>query len=199
LLTGSRQIERNAAMQRVLVAFVSREGQTEKIAHHVARFLEDRGALVRLIDVTARETEAGADDCDAFLVAGSLQRSRFDPELLGFILRHGAALRSCPSAFLPVSAAAASTDAGERRVLDEATRSFLAETGWTPGGICHLAGAVAKPGLERSPLYAILEGEDADRRSAGDVELTDWTALDDFVRTFLVKVKMDAGWGPIAP
>lgn len=183
-------------MQRFLVAFVSREGQTERIAHHIARFLEDRGALVRLIDVTARETEAGADDCDALILAGSLSRGRFDPELSGFILRHGAALRTYPSAFLPVSVSAASTDANERQAVDEATQSFLAEAGWLPSDLCHIA--AAKPqgnGFDRYSLYALFEGEDA-RRPTGDTDLTDWAALDEFIRTFLCKVRAASTGAP---
>ena len=50
-------------MPRYLIAYASREGQTEKIAHHIAHRLENDGALVRLIDLKAHETEAGADDC----------------------------------------------------------------------------------------------------------------------------------------
>ncbi len=183
-------------MQRFLMAFVSREGQTERIAHHVARFLEDRGALVRLIDVTARESEAGADDCDAIIVAGSLRRGRFDPELLGFILRHGSSLRDCPSAFLPVSAA--SLDDSERRLVDEATQKFLAEAGWMPNEICRLDAVASKSVLDGFSLTSILEGEDTDRRSA-EPEPPDWTALDEFVRAFLVKVRAAARAASRAP
>src|SRR5690606_9112113 len=95
-------------MLRFLIAYASREGQTDKIAHHIAHRLENDGALIRLIDLKARETEAGADDYDAMIIAGSVHVGRFDPALSSFVMRHGEALRRCPSAFLPVRLSAAS-------------------------------------------------------------------------------------------
>ena len=74
-------------MLRYLVAYASREGQTEKVAHHVARRLEDDGQLVRLIDIKTHETEAGADDCDAMLIAGSIHLGQFDTDLADFVMR----------------------------------------------------------------------------------------------------------------
>jgi menaquinone-dependent protoporphyrinogen oxidase len=177
-------------MQRFLMAFVSREGQTERVAHHVARFLEDRGALVRLIDVAARETEAGADDCDALIIAGSLRRGRFDPELSGFVMRHGEALHAYPSVFLPVSVSAAATEATEPGAIDEATASFLDDTGWTPTDICHVASALSsRNDTDRYSFASLFEVEDAEKRPSGETDSTNWIPLDEFIRTFLVKVR----------
>ena len=126
----------------VIIAYASREGQTDKIAHHVAHRLEDDGALVRLIDLKAHETEAGADDCDAMIIAGSVHIGQFDPELSSFVMRHGEALRRCPSAFLPVSLSAASHEESERSAIDEIAQRFVAEHGWKPDVVYHVAGAV---------------------------------------------------------
>jgi menaquinone-dependent protoporphyrinogen oxidase len=174
-------------MPRYLVAFVSREGQTEKIAHHVARCIEDDGSLVRLIDIRAHESEVGADDYDAMMIAGSVHRGDFEPELSAFIMRHGEALRRCPSAFLPVSLSAASHEESERAAVDEIAQRFLAELGWKPDAIHHAAGAVhdrrLNP-LERAVLHAIVDAKGIERHPSGDTELTDWSALDAFVRSF---------------
>ncbi len=61
-------------MARVLVAYTSKEGHTEHIAHHVARKLEDLRQVTRLINLTLHEGEAGADDYDASIIAGSIHR-----------------------------------------------------------------------------------------------------------------------------
>lgn len=174
-------------MLRYLVAYASREGQTEKIAHHIARRLEDDGALVRLIDIKARETEAGADDCDAMMIAGSVHRGQFEPELSAFVMRHIEALRRCPSAFLPVSLSAASHEESERSAIDEIAQRYVAEHGWVPDSVQHVAGAVHDRrlnALERVVLHAIVDAKGVERHPSGDTELTDWAALDAFVRTF---------------
>lgn len=174
-------------MLRYLVAYASREGQTEKVAHHVARRLEDDGQLVRLIDIKAHETEAGADECDAMLIAGSIHLGQFDTDLADFVMRHGEALRRCPSAFLPVSLSAASHEQSERNAVDEIARRFVAEHGWAPDVIYHVAGAIHDRELnyaERTVLHAIAEMKGVERDSSGNTEFTDWSALDEFVRSF---------------
>ncbi len=189
-------------MQRYLVAYVTREGQTGKVAHHVARQLEDGGSLVRLIDVKTRESEAGADDCDAMVIAGSVHIGRFDPDLAAFIMRHGAALRRCPSAFLAVSLSAASHEPSERAAIDEIVQRYVAELGWRPDLVHHAAGAVHDRQLnvlERAVLHAIVDSKGVERHPSGDTELTDWAALDAFVRSFEVLTRSRLSGGPAIP
>lgn len=189
-------------MQRYLVAFASREGQTAKIAHHVARRVEDDGSLVRLIDIRANESEAGADEYDAMLIAGSVHVGRFDPELAAFITRHIAALRRCPSAFLPVSLSAASHEESERSAIDEIAQGYLAELGWVPDAVHHVAGAVHDRklnALERTVLHAIVDSKGVERHPSGDTELTDWAKLDAFVRSFEALTRSRQRSGPAAP
>lgn len=189
-------------MLRYLVAYTSREGQTQKVAHHVARRLEDDGELVRLIDIKTGETEAGADDCDAMMIAGSMHLGHFDAELADFVMRHGEALRRCPSAFLPVSLSAASHEASERNAVDEIARRFVAEHGWMPDLIYHVAGAIHDRQLnliERAVLHAIVDSKGVERHPSGDTELTDWAALDGFVRSFEALVQSNVQQGVALP
>jgi menaquinone-dependent protoporphyrinogen oxidase len=174
-------------MARFLVAFASREGQTEKIAHHCARRLEDRGHISRLVDLAAGETEAGADDCDAAILAGSIHRGRHESELAAFIMRHAPALRQRPGAFLSISLAAASHDENERSAIDELVQGFLHEVGWQPEQVLLVAGAVHDRelnALERFVLHRIVDAHGVERHPSGDTELTDWAALDSFVDAF---------------
>jgi len=174
-------------MRRVLVAFASQEGQTQHIAHHVTRKLEDKGLVVRLIDVLKAETEVGADDCEAAIIAGSIHRGAYDAALAGFIMRHGASLRAVPSAFLSVSLSAASDEAAERAAVDEIARKFVAENGWAPDSILNVAGALHDRQMnvfEREVLHAIVDSKGVQRHPSGDTELTDWAAIDRFVWDF---------------
>lgn len=175
-------------MRRVLVAFASREGQTERIAHYVARRLEDAGHLTRLIDLGARESEAGADDCDAAILAGALHRGRHEPALARFIMRHAAALRRGPSAFLSVSVAAGSHDHAGLRAVDEVVQGFLYEMGWHPDRVEHVAGAVREPLAERATAGLGMLGFALVTEAGRETELTDWGKLDAFVAQFAAAV-----------
>jgi menaquinone-dependent protoporphyrinogen oxidase len=178
-------------MHRILVAFASREGQTDHIAHHIARQIENNKLLTRLVDVRAGETEAGADDCDAAIVAGSVHRGHYDPALASFVMRHAPALRRVPSAFLSISLSAVSLEPTERAAVDEIAQRFLAEVGWAPETVLHVAGAVHDRSLnvmERFVLHTILRQHEVEPRPTGDTELTDWPAIDAFVRRFLARL-----------
>ncbi|MBU2580669.1 MAG: hypothetical protein KJ622_02990 [Alphaproteobacteria bacterium] len=178
-------------MARVLVAFASREGHTELIAHHVVRQLEDRGHLTRLINLTRHEGEAGADDYDATIIAGSIHVGSFAPEVLGFLMRHGPAVREHVSAFLPVSLSAASHDDAEIAAINEIADRFLFEAGWQPEFVEHVAGAVYDRELnavERTVLHMIMRQHETVPDPSGSTVLTDWGRLDEFIGAFAAKL-----------
>lgn len=174
-------------MARVLIAFASREGHTELIAHHVARQLENRGHLTRLINLTQHDGEAGADDYDASILAGSIHVGSFAPELTGFLMRHGPAVREHVSAFLAVSLSAASHDEAELAAINEISDRYLHEAGWQPDFVEHVAGAVYDRQLntvERRVLHTIMRQHDTEPDPSGSTVLTDWTRLDEFIGAF---------------
>ena len=178
-------------MKRVVVAFVSREGQTGRIARHIADRLERRGMLARLIDLGRGETEAGADDCEGAIVLASVHRGRYEPSLSSFLMRHGPTLRRCPSAFVSVSLAAAAVDPKERVALDEIVQHFLHEVGWHPDVVLHAGGAIHERDLgliERYAVHQIVEQKHLPLDSSGDTEFTDWQEVDDFASAFAERV-----------
>jgi menaquinone-dependent protoporphyrinogen oxidase len=179
------------AMARVLVAYASKEGHTEHIAHHVARKLEDLRQVTRLINLSSHDGEAGADDYDASIIAGSIHRGGFAPELTSFLMRHGPAIRTHPSAFLTVSLSAASHDAHELAGLGEIADRFLFEAGWQPDFVEHVAGAVHDRQLsliEKVVLHSVVRQHGHDVGAAGNTEFTDWRRLDRFVKSFSQKL-----------
>lgn len=175
-------------MRRVLIAFASREGQTEKIAHHIARRLEDSGHLARLIDLKARESEAGADDCDAAIIAGAIHRGRHEQALARFIMRHAPALRRGPSAFLSVSLSAGSQNRADLQAVDEVVQGFLYELGWHPDRVEHVAGAVREPLADRATAGLGMLGFGLVPEPTRETELTDWAKLDEFIASFATEM-----------
>jgi menaquinone-dependent protoporphyrinogen oxidase len=176
-------------MRRILVAFASREGQTEKIAHHIARRLEDAGHLTRLIDLKAGETEAGADDCDAAILAGAIHRGHHEQALARFIMRHAPALRRGHSAFLSVSVSAGSHNRADLQAVDEVVQGFLYELGWHPDCIEHVAGAVREPLGDRPAAGLGMLGFALSAEPTRETELTDWAKLDAFIASFAAQMK----------
>ncbi len=184
--TDSGQASGRRALH-VLVAFASQEGQTEKIAHHCARGFEDRGHLVRLIDLRSPGAQVEVGSIDAVILAASIHLGQYDPALASFIVRHGAGFGRMPSAFISVSLSAASHDPAERGAIDEIARRFLHESGWQPDHVEHVAGAVHDRelnALERMVIHRIVDAHGVARHPSGDTELTDWQALDAFLRRF---------------
>lgn len=179
-------------MKRILVAYASREGQTEKIAHHIARRIEDAGLAVRLVNLMQGPTEAGSDDCDAAILAASVHRGRHDQELSAFIMRHAPALRAVPTAFVCVSLSAASVNPHDRSAMDELVQSFFYDVGWYPDHVEHVAGAVRDKQLsllERYAVHTVMYQKDIPSHPSGDTELTNWAAVDVFVDRFVAPMK----------
>lgn len=178
-------------MSRVLIAFASSEGHTELVAHHVARKLEDRRHVTRLINLATHEGEAGADEYDASIIAGSIHRGSFAPVVTSFLMRHGPAVRSHVSAFLTVSLSAASHDDNEIAAIQEIADRFLFEAGWHPEFVEHVAGAVYDRQLslvERTILHAIMRQHETEPDQSGTTVLTDWQRLDEFVGEFAARL-----------
>lgn len=178
-------------MARILIAAASFEGQTERIAHHIARRLEDRRHITRLVNLTKHEPEAGADDYDATLLASPVHRGQLAPEICGFFARHAVAIRAHASALVTVSLTAASHDADELTGLRELTERYLFEMGWHPDMIEHVAGAVHDQQLnviERTVLHAIVRQHGEALEPSGHTEFTDWARLDRFIDRFASRV-----------
>ncbi len=183
-------------MKRILVAFASREGQTEKIARHIAQRVEDQGLATCVINLKAGDSEADVSSCDAVIIAGSVHRGRPDQELSGFLMRHGPTLRGGPSAFICVSLSAASHDPHDRAAIDELAQSFLYEVGWHPDEVRHVAGAVRDSQLnllERYTVHAVMYQKSIPSDPSGETELTDWAAVDGFAKEFAARLLTPGG------
>lgn len=177
-------------MPRFLIAYASREGQTERIARHIADRLGTGGHDTLLLNIGSGASEAGIETCQAAIIAGSVHLGRHEPAMAGFLMRHGPLLRRVPSAFVCVSLSAASRDPADLAAVDEITSSFLYEAGWQPDVIEHAAGAVrdSRLGLfDRFTVQAVMMEKEIPADGSGETELTDWARLDRFVTAFAAR------------
>lgn len=164
---------------RYLILFASSDGQTRKISGFAADLLRAAGHQVDL-------HEAGTGPIpdprgyDGAILAASLHYGRYQKPLVAAARAHAAALNAMKTLFLSVSLSAAGdnpTDwAGLRKVVADLQQS----TGWTPGRIEHVAGALK---LRRYGFFTglvmrwIAKRRDRGFDRRGDTEYTDWDAL----------------------
>jgi len=178
-------------MLRFMVAYHSEEGQTEKVAHHVARQIENRGQVARLIQTDDVDDISEVGAFDAAIIAGALHLGAYGSALTEFVSKHAGELNKVPSTFLTVSLSAASDDPLDLVGTEKDALEFQQETGWSPEHMQFVAGAVRdrETGLlKRLMIHAIMRIKGVELDPSGTTEFTDWGALDRFVTGFVAEV-----------
>jgi menaquinone-dependent protoporphyrinogen oxidase len=187
-------------MKPILILYATREGQTRKIAGHVARALEGQGCAVDLRDAAAPGPIA-LGDYAAAVVAASVHFSRHEREMVRFVRAHVAELQRLPTAFLSVSMTAATLvrpnhapARRERAVADlqRLSARFCVDTGWQPGLTRFVAGALLYTRynfLVRWVMKQISKQAGGDTDTSRDYEYTDYAALDAFARELAAQLR----------
>lgn len=172
---------------KLLIAYASTEGQTRKIAQHIAERLFDAGHMVELLPLA----DAGDVDLNRFdriILGASIHVGRYQRALAKFIEAHAETLTSKPTLLLSVSLAAAGHDAEDWKALDRIANDLSEATGWTPGRIEQVAGAY-RPSeydiLTRFIMRRIIAAQEPDADLAADKEYTDWPALEQILESWI--------------
>lgn len=164
---------------KILVVYATTDGQTRKIARFCADRIADQGHAVELLDASDAEGLV-LGRFDGAILAGSLHVGGFQKTLAGFVRASVSDLNHMRSLFLPVSLSAAGDDPEDWKGLQDCVAKFLAETGWSPGQIAHVAGAFRFTEYDFFRSWAMKriaaqKGEAVDPHA--DKEYTDWAAL----------------------
>lgn len=165
---------------KLFIGYASSEGQTRKIARHIADRLVDQGHSVELSALG----EAGPVDLARFdraVLGGSLHAGQYQRVLSEFAADHAEALNTMPTLMLSVSLAAAGHDAEDWRGLDHILSDFTKATGWTPGKVVQVAGAYTPAQYDvfrRFIMRRIIAAKDPEADPGHAIEYTDWDALD---------------------
>jgi menaquinone-dependent protoporphyrinogen oxidase len=181
------------SMKHIVVLYATREGQTRRIAEHVAAELRSRGLLADVHDVSALPAGFTVASYDAAVLAASVHAGNHEKEMISFAKHHRDALERMPSAFLSISlteagvedpaASAAARDAAHREV-EGLTARFFEQTGWHPARVKPVAGALLYTkynALLRFVMKHIVLGKGGSTDTSRDHEYTDFVALDRFV------------------
>jgi len=181
---------------RILLVYATVEGQTRKIADHVAERLSGGGNDVTQIDATDVHKAPDASAFDVAIVAAPVHIGTFPAPLRRFVEKNSATLMARPGAFVSVSLTAASADESEIAELDQIVEKFSQETGWWPVSIHNAAGALKYTEYDffrRWMLKRIARKEGGPTDTNRDHEFTDWVALDKFVDEFVAQAPHLAG------
>ncbi|MGD1090418.1 MAG: flavodoxin domain-containing protein [Bryobacteraceae bacterium] len=183
--------------ESIAVIYATREGQTYRIVDYLAASIRRLGLRPDVVHAGLLPHGFSFDGCTAAIVAASVHRERHEPEMVDFVKSYRKELERIPTVFLSMSLSQAGVEdksatptlraranASVQRMID----AFLAETGWHPGSIKAVAGALR---YTKYNFFRRFVMKQAAKRVGGstdtsrDHEYTDWTALDCLLAEFV--------------
>jgi menaquinone-dependent protoporphyrinogen oxidase len=178
---------------RVLIVYGTTEGQTRKIAWRMAARAKELGHEAELHDSADIASKIQIGAFAAIIIAASVHQQVHQETIAGFAIAHRDLLNTNLTALVSVSLSAAldSDHVEAQNYVDQ----FIAETGWRPTKILHLAGALRYSGYDyfkQQIIKCIVMKGHSSENIERDYEFTDWEVLSDFVDSFLEM----AGAGP---
>src|SRR5213078_4609053 len=99
-------------MKPVGIFYATREGQTRRIAVHIASDFRVRGFSAEIKNLADRHEETDLDRFSFALLAASVHAGAHEPEMIQFVKKHRAQLERLPAAFISVTL----SEAGAERV-----------------------------------------------------------------------------------
>ena len=174
-------------MNQTLIVYLSREGQTRKIAECLAAELRLAGRPVAVAELTAVSTEALAA-AGQIVVGASIHYGRLPAVLYAFVAQHQPLLAARANAFFCVNLTARKqgkdTPQGSSYV-----RKFLQRSPWQPQRLAVFAGALCYSRYrwyDRWMIRFIMWLTTGPTDTRIDLELTDWDKVRAFARQLLV-------------
>lgn len=191
-------------MKPILILYATREGQTRRIAEHLAATLRARDIDADVQNVENPSTpDFGA--YSAAVVAASLHLGKYESEMVSFVREHRVALTNMHTAFLSVSLTEADVEntahspekrAHAREELQRTIDDFMHRTGWHPERIQPVAGALAYTQyglLKRFVMQRIARSKGTSTDTSRDHVYTDWTALEQFTNSLADSLETERG------
>jgi menaquinone-dependent protoporphyrinogen oxidase len=175
-------------MTKILIGYGTTEGQTARIADHIAQVCQSHGVEVQALDLK-RSSDVFLDGYDAAIVGGSIHMGKHEEHVVDFVRKNRAALERLPSAFFSVSLAAHG-DVDNARAYVE---NFKQETGWWPTQVGLFGGALLYRQygiLKRLMMKKIVSDKPGSLSTdtSRDHVYTDWDEVKRFAEAFLERL-----------
>lgn len=175
----------------ILVAYATRQGQTEKIARRITAALDAAGHSAELRDLDRLGKSLELSRYGAVIVAAPIHAGGYPPSVLSFLRREHPRLNALPTAFVSVGLAVASKTHDGRAQTQPLVDELCRKTGFVPRHVELVAGALkySQYGLlTRYVMRRIAGKEGGDTDTSRDYEYTDWAALTVFVHRFAAEL-----------
>ena len=174
-------------MARILIVYGTAYGQTERIAHEIARVLRESDHEVSLLRGDRLPAGITLKEYDGVVVGASVLFGRHQNYIERFVRDHAAWLNALPSAFVSVCGAMAGQAGGAEGAARRYRERFLEATGWRPAIARSLAGGLAytryRPWVRwMMRLISRRTGRPTD--TSRDYDFTDWQAVAQLARQF---------------
>jgi menaquinone-dependent protoporphyrinogen oxidase len=169
-------------MTKILVVFHTSEGQTARIAEHVAAVLRDLGDEVAVHDVAGAPAP---EHYDGVIVGDSIHAVRHSRALTRYVHDHVAVLNKLPAALFQVSLTSANPDDEHTADAQRLVQELLDRTDFDPDLVGLFAGALVYTQygwFKRRVMRVIARREDGDTDTSRDHEYTDWQSVEQFAR-----------------
>jgi len=179
------------AVMKILIVYGTTEGQTRKIAHFMEVILKDGGHDVTVAD--ASETPPSPASYDAVIIGASIHIHKYQAAVVHYINHNIDVLTKKPGAFFSVCLAIASDLEEEHKEARRITTDFLEHIGWKPLMVTQVAGALKYTQYDffkRLIMKMIAKKEGRTTDTSRDYEYTDWNAVRQFVKEFVVRVNI---------
>lgn len=178
-----------------LVVYASKHGHTAKIATRLAEAMRHEGLEVDLREV-GQADDAKPTRYELVVVAGSLHQEHHQKEIVKWVTERRETLADVASVFISVSLSAADdseeSQSGMRRCID----AFVEQTGWTPGRIEPIAGALQYREYDfvtRQVMRMLMKKMGHPTDASHDYDYTDWDGLDRLGRELGADAKVRQG------
>lgn len=169
-------------MSRIVVLYMSREGQTKKIADTIAQSLSQAGHDVHIGAIT--QSSVALDQADAVVLGCPIRYGRHLGPFRAFVDRHGALLSRKPGFFFSVNLTARKPERAEPH-NNRYLQKYLASIEWQPDKVEVFAGALLYSRYDffnRAVIRLIMKITGGPTDTSRDIEFTDWTRVAAFAR-----------------
>ena len=170
-------------MTRILIAYATTDGQTERIVRYIGEILRERRAVADIVELKKHGPNPDPTRYDQVIVAASVHAGGYQSGMRKWAARHARELNGKPTIFVSVCLGVLEHSAKTDAALDEILRKMSSETGWKPGQVKVVAGALMYRHynwLKRWMMRRIVAKAHGDVDTSRNYEYTDWADLHRF-------------------
>lgn len=176
---------------RIALIYGTTEGQTKKIAGHIADRFSQKGVRVETYDGKQLPKDFEPSEYEGVIVGASVHAGRYPKYIQKVVREHRDELQSMPSAFFSVSLSESDESEEAREKVRTLIHQFLEGLQWQPVLVASFAGAIpfSQYGfIRRLIMKQIVRRRLGDVDTSRDYEYTDWASVDEFVDQFEARV-----------